>query len=122
MLDEAASVQDALTCLESQFPSQDPAIVQADLVQFCGALASAGSSRSWTSLSHTLEHEAHDASAQRLRKVVQADAALRDRLRHPRTTGQKLRLATEILVGYARVRRARSRAPLPEQLGLLRRR
>jgi hypothetical protein len=72
-------------------------------------------------LSHTLEHEARDASAQRLREVVRADAALRRRIRRPLTTSEKLRLITEILFAYARVRRGLGRAPLPQLLALLRR-
>jgi Transglutaminase-like superfamily len=72
-------------------------------------------------LSTPLEHEARDASAQRLHKVVRADPALLRRLRRPLTTGQKLQLAVEILAAYVRVRRALGRAPLPEQLALLRR-
>jgi hypothetical protein len=42
VLDEAASVRDALTCLQGLFRDQDPTVLQADLVEFCNALGWAG--------------------------------------------------------------------------------
>jgi hypothetical protein len=42
VLGEAPSVRDALIRLQREFPNQDPTVVQADVLQFCESLASAG--------------------------------------------------------------------------------
>jgi Coenzyme PQQ synthesis protein D (PqqD) len=41
VLQETTSVGDALTYLRGRFPNQAPGVLQADLVRFCDALASA---------------------------------------------------------------------------------